>query len=65
MDNIVQYANKNMQPVTDKFSDPLGGSAKYSRVKLVDRVNTEVFIGILYLRAAFRLDILDREVIWN
>ena len=28
MDNIVQYTNKNMQPVTDKFSDPLDSLTK-------------------------------------
>ena len=54
-----------MQPVVDKFSDPVEGSAKYSHVKLADRVHIEAFIGILYLRAAFRWNILDREIIWN
>ena len=44
---------------------PIDCSTKYSHVKLVDRVDIEAFIGILYLRAAFRLNILDREVIWN
>ena len=53
MDNIVQH------------TDPLDGSTKYSHVKLVDRVDIEAFIDILYLRAVFRLNILDREVIWN
>ena len=28
MDNIVQYTNKNMQPVIDKFSDPLDSLTK-------------------------------------
>ena len=65
MENIVQYTNKNMQPVIDKFLDPLDDSTKYSHVKLVDRVEIEAFIGILYLRAAFRLNILGRKVIWN
>ena len=54
-----------MQPVVDKFSDPVEGSTKYSHVKLADRVHIEAFIGILYLRAAFRWNILDREIIWN
>ena len=54
-----------MQPVIDKFSDPLDGSTKYSHVKLVERIDIEAFVGILYLRAAFRLNILDREVIWT
>ena len=53
MDHIVQYTNKNMQPVINKFSDPFDGSTKYSLVKLFDRVDIEAFIGILYLRTAF------------
>ena len=65
MNNIVQYANKNMKPVIDKFSDTLDDSTKYSHVKHFDRVDIEAFIGILYLRAAVRLNILGREVIWN
>ena len=63
--NILQYANKNMQPVIDKFSDPLDGSTKYSRVKLIDRVDIEAATGILYLGPAFKLNILDSEVTWN
>ena len=65
MDNIVQYANKNMHPVIDKFSGPIDGSPKYSHVKLVGKVDIHAFIGILYLRAAFRFNILDTEVTWN
>ena len=61
----MQYTNKNMQTAIDKFSDPFDGSAKCSNVRLVDRVDTEAFIGILNLRATFRLNILDREVISN
>ena len=60
----IKYTSKNMQPVIVKFSDPLDGYTKYSHVKLAGRVDAEAFIGILYLRAAFRLNILDREVIW-
>ena len=52
-----------MQPVIDRFSDPLDDSTKFSHVKLVVRVGVEAFIDILYLRTAFRLNIFDREVI--
>ena len=54
MDNIVQRRNKNMQLVVDKFPDPLDSSRKYSRVKLIDRVDIEASIDILCLIAAFR-----------
>ena len=60
MDNIVQHTNKNMQPVIDNFLHPLADSTKCSHVKPVDRVDNKVFIVILYLRAGFRLNILDR-----
>ena len=63
MDNTVQYTSQNMQPVIEKFSDPLDGSTKYSHVKLVDRFDIQAFIDILYLAAALRLNILDREFI--
>ena len=51
MDNVVQYTSTSMQPVIEKFPDPLDGLTKYSQVKLVDRIDIEAFIGILYLRA--------------
>ena len=44
-----------MDPLRDRFLDLLDGSAKYSYLKLVDRVDIEAFTGIL--RAAFRLNI--------
>ena len=54
-----------MQPVIEKLSYPLDGSTKHNHVKLNVRVDIEAFIGILYLRAVFRLNLLDTEVIWN
>ena len=54
IDNIVQHTNKNMQLVVDKFPESLDSSRKYSRVKLIDRVDIEASIGIFCLIAAFR-----------
>ena len=65
MDNIVQHTNKNMQLIINIFSDPLADLTKYSHVKLVDRVDIKDFIDIFWLKAAFRLNNPDREVIWN
>ena len=65
MDNILQYTDKNMQHVIDNFLHPLDDSTKCSHVKPVDRVDNEVFIVNLYLRAGFRLNILDRYVNCN
>ena len=47
------------------FEDLLEDSNKYPHFKLVDWIDMKAFIGILYLRAAFRLNLLDRDIIWN
>ena len=65
MVKVMQYTKKNMQPVIDKFSDSYDSSTKYSHIKIVDRVDIDAFLDILYLRATFGLNILDKEVIWN
>ena len=40
-------------------------SDRYPHFKFVDRIDMKSFIRILYLRAAFRLNLLDREIIWD
>lgn len=63
--NIVQYTNDSIQPVLERFADLLENSNKYPHFKLVDRIDIEAFIGILYLRAAFRVNLLSKDYIWN
>ena len=53
IDKLVIYTNVSIQPLLEKFEDILEDSAKYPHFKLVDRIDMEAFIGILYLRAAF------------
>ena len=65
IDKLVIYTNASIQPLLEKFEDLLEDSDKYPHFKLVDWINMKAFIGILYLRAAFRLNLLDREIIWN
>ena len=65
IDKLVIYTNASIQPLLEKFEDLLEDSDKYPHFKLVDRIDMKAFIGILYLRAAFRLNLLDREIIWN
>ena len=65
IDKLVIYTNGSIQPLLEKFEDLLEDSDKYRHFKLVDRIDMKAFIGILYLRAAFRLNLLDREMIWN
>ena len=65
IDKLVIYTNASIQPLLEKFEDLLEDSDKYPHFKLVDQIDMKAFIGILYLRAAFRLNLLDREIIWN
>ena len=65
IDKLVIYTNASIQPFLEKSEDLLEDSDKYPHFKLVDRIDMKTFIGILYLRAAFRLNLLGREIIWN
>ena len=65
IDKLVIYTNASIQPLLENFEDLLEDSDKYHHFKLVDRIDMKAFIGILYLRAAFRLNLLDREIIRN
>ena len=60
IDKFVIYTNASIQPLLEKFEDLLEDSDKYPHFKLVDRIDMKTFIGILYLRAAFRLNLLDQ-----
>ena len=62
---IVQNTNNFTQSVLERFLDLLKKSNKYPHVKLVDQIDIEAFIDILYLRSAFRLNLQSRETMWN
>ena len=53
INSIVQDTNNCIQPVLERFSDLLKRSDTYPHVKLVDQIDIEAFIDILYLRSAY------------
>ena len=65
IDKLVIYTNASIQPLLEKFEDLPEDSDKNPHFKLIDWIDMKAFIGILYLPAAFRLNLLDREIIWN
>ena len=65
IDKLVIYTNASIQPLLEKFEDLLEDSNKYPHFKLVDWIDMKAFIRILSLRAAFRLNLLEQEIIWN
>ena len=63
--NIVTYTNSVLQPITERFSDLLLNSNKYSFFRTVDYIDVRAYIGILYLRAALRVNLLRVDAIWD
>ena len=63
IDKLVIYRIASIQPLLEKFEDLLKDYNKYTHFKLVDWIKMEAFIGILYLQAAFLLNLWDREII--
>ena len=59
LNNIVRYT------AVERFLVLFEQSSKYPHFRLVGQLDVEAFIGILYLRAAFRVNILNREFIWS
>ena len=49
----------------ERFSDLLEESDKYPHFRKVDKMDLSAFIGLLYLRAAFRLNLQETLEIWN
>ena len=65
VNSIVGYTNDVIQPVLEKFSDALEASTKYTHFHLVDHMDIRTFLGILYLRAALRLNLMGTSTIWH
>ena len=60
VNNIVEYTNDVIQPVLERFSDDaLDASAKYTHFCIVDHMNIQAALGILYLRAALRINLMS------
>ena len=65
LEKVVTYTNNSIEPATERFSDLLGESDKYPHFRKVDKIDISVFIGLLYLCAAFRLNLRETLAIWN
>ena len=63
--NIFAYTNASIHLVLDQFDETLCNFYKYPHFRSVDRIHIETFLGMLYLRAAFRQDLIKVSSIWN
>ena len=65
INSITRCTNEAIQPVLEKFSDVLDTSSKYTHFALVDYIDIQAYLGILYLRAAFRVNQMNSSTIWH
>ena len=57
--------NDVIRPVLERFFDVPEASTKYHHFRLVDHMNLQAFLGILYLRAALRVSLRSINTIWH
>lgn len=65
LETVVEYTNKNIDSFIEKHQEIIRQSDKYNHYKRVDIIDIRAFFGILYLRAAFKLNLMNQNVIWN
>ena len=65
INSITRCTNEVIQPVLGKLSDVLDTSSKYTHFALVDYIDIRAYLGILYLRAAFRVNQMNSSTIWH
>ena len=65
LEKVVMYTNNAIEPAMEGFANLLEESDKYPHFRKVDKIDISSFIGLLYLRAAFRLNLRETLEIWN
>ena len=65
IEKIVENTNKNIEPFLEMNRHLIENSNKYTSYKKVDVIDISTFFGILYLRAAFKLNLMNQNIIWN
>ena len=65
VEKVLTYSNNSIESAMERFSDLLKESDKYPHFRKVDKIDISAFIGLLYLRAAFRLNLRETLQIWN
>ena len=57
VENIVNFTNAVIERAIERFSAVLAKSGKYTYIREVDSDDIRAYIGIMYLRAAFRVNL--------
>ena len=65
IEKIVTHTNDVIQAAMERLADLLEESDIYPHFLKVDKMDISAFIGLLYLRAAFRLNLQETLEIWN
>ena len=65
IEKIVENTNKNIEPFLEMNRHFTENSNKYTSYKKVDVIDIRTFFGIIYLRAPFKLNPINQNIIWN
>ena len=65
VENFTKFTNAVIETAIGRFSAVLAKSNKYTYLRVVDSDGIRAYIGIMYLRAAFRVNLFNRSSIWN
>ena len=65
IENIVKFTNAVIETAIERYSAVLAKSDEYTYFRVVDSDNIRAYIGVMYLRAAFRVNLSNRSTIWN
>ena len=65
IEKIVENTNKKIEPFLEMNRHLIENSNKYTSYKKLDVIDIRTFFGILYLRAAFKLNLMNQNIIWN
>ena len=65
VENIVKFTNAVIEKAIETFSAVVAKSDNYTYFWIVDSDDIRTYLGIMYLRAAFRVNVLKISTIKN
>ena len=64
INEIVTNTNNSILDFREHFRDILAGNDKYSYCAITDSIEIKAFFGLLYIRAASKVNMLSTKTIW-
>ena len=65
LNDIVGNTNAAIDQFLEQHEDLIRNSDKYVYYNVVDLLDVKAFFGLLYMRARFKVNLMDRKTIWH